>query len=104
MRARVERDGIGSRAAASEKSHSIRLVLNLRCRTTCCRSVNCPNWIFLHATRPASGQKRTAVVIEFRLQEQLRESGMGLISTTIIQAHLRIARQFDFALVIPVID
>jgi hypothetical protein len=29
---------------------------------------------------------------------------MGLISATIIQANLRIARQFDFALVITVIE
>jgi hypothetical protein len=66
--------------------------------------MNGPNWILLHTTGSPSGQKRTAMGIEFRLQEQLRECRMGLISATIIQAHLRIARQFDFALVITVID
>src|SRR5262249_32986708 len=98
VRTRVERGGIGRRAATSEKSHSIRLVFNLRCRTTYCRSMNCPNWILLHTAGPAPGQQRTAVRIEIRLQEQLRECRMGLISATIIQTHLRIARQLDFAL------
>jgi hypothetical protein len=66
--------------------------------------VNCPNWIIFHAAGPASGQERPALGIKFRFQEQLRECRMGLISATIIQAHLRIARQFDFALAITVID
>ena len=52
----------------------------------------------------ASGQKCAAPGIEFRLQKELCESRVGLIRLTVIQTHLRIARQFKFAGAIAVID
>jgi hypothetical protein len=60
--------------------------------------------MFVRAAGSASRQKRAAPGIEFRLQEELCESRVGLIGPTVIQAHLRIAHKLDFAAAKAVID
>ena len=60
--------------------------------------------MLVRAAGSASGQKCAAPGIEFRLQKQLCESRVGLIGPTVIQTHLRIARQFEFAVAKAVID
>jgi hypothetical protein len=42
--------------------------------------------------------------IEFRLQEQLGERRVGLIGSTAVETHLRVARQLEVAAVAPVVD
>ena len=62
-----------------------------------------PDRSFLCATGPASRQKHAAR-IEFRFQKQLCKSGMSSVRSTVIQAHFRVARQFDFVAATTVID
>jgi hypothetical protein len=66
--------------------------------------VNRPDWTLVRGAGSASGQKCATPGIEFRLQEQLCESRVGLIGLMVIQTQLRIARQFEFAVAKPVID
>ncbi|KAG0505863.1 MAG: hypothetical protein Udaeo_07700 [Candidatus Udaeobacter sp.] len=66
--------------------------------------MNCPDWLLLRAAGSASGQECAAPGIEFRLQKELCESRVSLIRLTVIQTHLRIARQFKFAGAAAVID
>jgi hypothetical protein len=41
--------------------------------------MNRPDWMLVGAAGSASGKKRAATRFEFRLQEQLRKSRVGLI-------------------------
>src|SRR5512132_1805328 len=60
--------------------------------------------MLLRAAGSASGQECATPEIEFRLEKELCESRVGLIRPTVIQTHLRIARQFKFAGATAVID
>jgi hypothetical protein len=60
--------------------------------------------MLLRAAGSASGQECAAPGIEFRLQKELCESRVSLVRLTVVQTHLRIARQFKFAGAVGVID
>src|SRR5262249_24605925 len=97
--------GTGRRAAPSQKSHPITLVIDY---AACCLvrrgDVNCPDRLLLRASGSTTSQQSAGRFVELGFQKELCERWVSLVSAAVVQAYLRVARQFQFAGLAAMID